>query len=74
MLAWHLQIGNVVIPKTVNPARMASNYAAQSLELTDRERASIEACNRGHRLGGDPAEGDLGAPEYSDRPGWHPAR
>lgn len=73
VLAWHLHVGNVVIPKTVTPERMASNYAAQGLELADKDITTIEACNRDHRLGGDPAEGDLGAPEYSDRTSWHPA-
>ena len=72
VLAWQLAVGNVVIPKTETPARMASNLAVQGLELTPDEIAAIEALDRGHRLGGDPAEGDLGAPEYSDRPTFTP--
>ncbi|WP_237208151.1 aldo/keto reductase [Rothia nasimurium] len=73
VLAWHLAVGHVVIPKTETPARMASNLAVQGLDLTPDEIAAIEALNRTHRLGGDPAEGDLGAPEYSDRRSFTPA-
>ncbi|MDY3048675.1 MAG: aldo/keto reductase [Rothia sp. (in: high G+C Gram-positive bacteria)] len=72
VLAWQLAVGNVVIPKTETPARMASNLAVQGLELTPGEIAAIEALNRNHRLGGDPAQGDLGAPEYSDRCSFTP--
>ncbi|WP_326503610.1 aldo/keto reductase [Rothia nasimurium] len=72
VLAWHLAAGNVVIPKTETPARMASNLAVQGTELTPDEIAAIEALERRHRLGGDPAEGDLGAPEYSDRRSFTP--
>lgn len=72
VLAWHLTVGNVVIPKTETPARMASNLAVQGMELTPDEMAAIEALHRNHRLGGDPAEGDLGAPEYSDRRSFTP--
>lgn len=70
IIAWHIARGNVVIPKTETPARMASNFAAQFIELTEAEVAALDALDRNHRLGGDPAEGDLGAPAYSDRRSW----
>lgn len=70
MIAWHIARGNVVIPKTETPARMASNFAAQFIELAEAEVAALDALDRNHRLGGDPAEGDLGAPAYSDRHSW----
>lgn len=73
VLAWHLAVGHVVIPKTETPARMDSNLAVQGLDLTPDEIAAIEALGRTHRLGGAPAEGDLGAPEYSDRCSFTPA-
>ena len=67
MIAWHIARGFVVIPKTETPARIASNFAAQFFPLTPAEVETISALDRGHRLGGDPAEGDVGAPTYSDR-------
>lgn len=57
-----------IAPETT--ARMVSNFAAQFIELTEAEVAALDALDRNHRLGGDPAEGDLGAPAYSDRRSW----
>ena len=54
MLAWHLAIDNVVIPKSVTPARIAENYAARSLTLTADDVDRIAALDRGVRYGGDP--------------------
>ena len=55
VLAWHLAAGNIVIPKSVNPARIRENFAAASLTLTDDDLAAISALERGARVGADPA-------------------
>lgn len=57
VIAWHLALGNVVIPKSVTPARIAENFAVLDIELTvdDVEAiTSIGAADR--RLGADPDE------------------
>lgn len=43
MLRWHFQEGNVVFPKTLNPAHMASNIDIFDFALTDEEMAKIDA-------------------------------
>lgn len=56
LIAWHLAIGNVVIPKTVTPGRIVSNLAAAQLELTDEEVERIDGLDRTDgRIGADPA-------------------
>lgn len=56
VLAWHIQRGTVVIPKSVNPERMAANLAAADVTLTDADLAAIDALDRADgRIGGDPA-------------------
>ena len=53
-LAWHLAIGNVVIPKSVTPARIEENFAAVQVSLDEADIEAITALDRGHRYGGDP--------------------
>jgi diketogulonate reductase-like aldo/keto reductase len=55
VLAWHLQSGHVVIPKSSRRERLAENLAAAELVLTQDELAAVTALDRGHRTGGDPA-------------------
>lgn len=43
VLRWHMQEGNVVFPKTMNPDHMASNLDIFDFELTDKEMAAINA-------------------------------
>lgn len=54
VLRWHLQTGNVTIPKSVTPSRIRENLDVFDFELTDAEVASIEHLDRGHRTGLDP--------------------
>ncbi len=54
VLRWHLQLGNIVIPKSVTPSRIAENVAVFDFELTDDDMASLSALERGHRTGPDP--------------------
>nr|WP_157549891.1 aldo/keto reductase [Nonomuraea candida] len=54
VLRWHLQLGNVVIPKSVTPARIAENIDVFDFILDTEDMAAIGALNKGQRLGPDP--------------------
>jgi 2,5-diketo-D-gluconate reductase A len=54
VIRWHLQLGNVVIPKSVTPERIAQNFDVFGFELSDDEMAAIEALDAGERTGPDP--------------------
>ncbi len=54
VLRWHLQLGNIVIPKSVTPARIRSNIDLFGFQLTDEDMAAIAGLERGERLGPDP--------------------
>jgi len=56
VLAWHLALGNVVIPKSVTPSRVQENFAATGVTLTQDEVTAVSALDRGERTGPDPAE------------------
>lgn len=56
VIAWHLAIGNIVIPKSVTPERIAENFAATEVELSDDDVEAITGLNRDERTGPDPAE------------------
>ncbi|MFE5239021.1 MULTISPECIES: aldo/keto reductase [unclassified Streptomyces] len=61
VLRWHLQTGNVVIPKSVTPSRIAENIDVFGFELDADDLAAFAALDEGKRLGPDPAEFNLGA-------------
>jgi 2,5-diketo-D-gluconate reductase A len=54
IIRWHLQIGNIVIPKSVNPDRIVSNFDVFEFELSDDDVTSISSLDNGTRLGPDP--------------------
>ncbi|GAB3703415.1 aldo/keto reductase [Nocardiopsis oceani] len=54
LLRWHIQLGNVVIPKSVTPDRIRSNFDIFEFELAAEEMARISALNEDHRFGPDP--------------------
>ncbi|WP_210508262.1 aldo/keto reductase [Naasia sp. SYSU D00057] len=56
VLRWHLQLGNVVIPKSSSRERMAQNLDLTGFELSDEEMAAIDALNEDRRVGGHPEE------------------
>ncbi len=60
VLRWHLQIGNVAIPKSVTPHRIRQNLEIFDFELDAAEIEAIEALDTANRLGGDPATFDVG--------------
>src|SRR5918999_2126755 len=55
VLRWHLQLGNVVIPKSVTPARIADNLDVFDFDLDADDMAAISALDTGNRYGPDPA-------------------
>ncbi|MEV3858202.1 aldo/keto reductase [Streptomyces sp. NPDC050095] len=54
VLRWHLQIGNVVIPKSVTEARIRENLDVFDFELGAQELDALAAADRGLRTGPDP--------------------
>ncbi|MFZ2963320.1 MAG: aldo/keto reductase [Rhodoglobus sp.] len=56
VIAWHLAVGNIVIPKSNSRERMAQNLASVDVRLTSDEVAAITGLERGGRVGGDPNE------------------
>jgi len=54
VLRWHLQLGNVVIPKSATPSRIEENFAVFDFELADDDVAAISGLNRDERTGPDP--------------------
>ncbi|GAA3173626.1 MULTISPECIES: aldo/keto reductase [Streptomyces] len=54
VLRWHLQLGNIVIPKSVTPARIRQNLDVFGFTLTDAEMADLAGLDRGLRTGPDP--------------------
>ncbi|MDO4909756.1 MAG: aldo/keto reductase [Corynebacterium sp.] len=46
LLRWHIQEGNVVFPRTTNPAHMAENIDIFDFELSPEEQAAISALDR----------------------------
>ncbi|WP_250291320.1 aldo/keto reductase [Streptomyces atroolivaceus] len=54
VLRWHLQLGNVVIPKSVTPARIRQNIDVFDFELSDTDMGAIAGLDRGMRTGPDP--------------------
>ncbi|MEO8557140.1 MAG: aldo/keto reductase [Actinomycetota bacterium] len=56
VLAWHLGVGNIVIPKSTHPHRIRENLAAADITLSPVEMDAISALESGARTGADPAE------------------
>jgi len=54
VLRWHIQLGNVVIPKSVTPDRIAENIDIFGFSLDDADLAVIAKLDCGMRTGPDP--------------------
>jgi diketogulonate reductase-like aldo/keto reductase len=53
-LRWHIQLGNVVFPKSVTQSRIEENFDVFGFSLSDSDMAEIEGLDRGQRIGPDP--------------------
>jgi len=54
VLRWHIQLGNVVIPKSVTPNRIEENFNIFDFELSDEDMHAMFELDRGERTGPDP--------------------
>ncbi len=61
VIAWHLALGHVVIPKSVTPSRIQENFASLSVTLTAEDVERINGLDKGDagRIGPDPAVSDF---------------
>lgn len=54
VLRWHVQLGNLVIPKSSNPQRLAENIDVFDFELSAEQMLAIGQLDNGSRIGPDP--------------------
>lgn len=54
LIRWNLQLGNVVIPRSATPERIAENLDVFDFELTDDEMAKLNGLGDGTRFRPDP--------------------
>jgi len=59
VLRWHMQLGNVTIPKSVTPDRIQQNIEIFDFELSDADMGAITALGTGERIGPDPEQFDI---------------
>jgi 2,5-diketo-D-gluconate reductase A len=59
VLRWHVQLGNVVIPKSVTPKRIRENFDLFDFELDDDAMSRLAELDSGRRLGSHPNEMDM---------------
>ncbi|WP_410635605.1 aldo/keto reductase [Amycolatopsis sp. cmx-4-83] len=54
VLRWHLQLGNIVFPKSASPERIRQNIDVFGFELDDEDMKAIGELDAGRRTGPDP--------------------
>ena len=61
ILRWHLDIGCVVIPKSVTPSRIRENIDLAGFRLDEDDLQRLATLDRGMRIGPDPDRFNEGA-------------
>ena len=56
VLRWHIELGNVVIPKSVTPARIKENFDIFGFELGAERMRRLEELDADERIGPNPDE------------------
>jgi 2,5-diketo-D-gluconate reductase A len=56
VLRWHVQLGNIVFPKSTRPERMRENIDVFDFELSDDDMQAVSSLDTGTRMGPDPDE------------------
>ena len=54
VLRWHIELGNVVLTRSVTPARIEENHAIAGFTLGEGALEALSALDRGTRTGADP--------------------
>jgi 2,5-diketo-D-gluconate reductase A len=54
VIRWHVQLGHMVIPKSVTPERIKANIAVFDFELSADEMKAIDGLDAGNRMGPHP--------------------
>ncbi|OBB32002.1 oxidoreductase [Mycolicibacterium peregrinum] len=54
LIRWHIHLGNIVIPKSVNPERIVSNFDVFDFDLEESDMSAIASLETDTRLGPDP--------------------
>ena len=54
VLRWHVQLGNIIFPKSTHRERMVENFEIFDFELPEDDMAAISGLNRDERTGPDP--------------------
>jgi len=61
ILRWHLQLGNVSIPKSASPDRLRENFQLSGFSLSDDQMTVMRTLDCDGRIGPDPATFAIGA-------------
>lgn len=56
IVRWHLQLGNLVIPKTATASRLAGNISVFDFELDNEDMSAIASLDSGLRTGPNPED------------------
>ena len=54
VLRWHIQLGNIVFPKSMKPERMRENIGVFDFDLSNDDMDAVSALDRHERTGPDP--------------------
>lgn len=54
ILRWHIQLGNIVVPKSATESRIRENFALFDFELSEEDMEDIKEIHRGVRYGQHP--------------------